>query len=116
MKRCDNDKRVLALYVEYVAYNFDRAPPSYSFFRMKDMMTVLVRRVLRFYFTPHLPDRLNSRLKCVSDTKRITADGQTIEGRMQRLCDAVAGDIRKCGNACDTYLKWVCTGFLFFAS
>jgi len=28
VKRPENDKRVLTLYVEYVASNFDRAPPS----------------------------------------------------------------------------------------
>ena len=30
-KRRENDKRVLALYVEYVAPNFDSAPPAYGF-------------------------------------------------------------------------------------
>ena len=31
MKRRENDKRVLALYVEYVASDIDRAPPSDEF-------------------------------------------------------------------------------------
>ncbi|KAF9644577.1 hypothetical protein BDM02DRAFT_928516 [Thelephora ganbajun] len=54
---------------------------------MKDMMAVLIQ------------------LKDVSDPKQVAPDGQTIEGRMQELCEAVAEDIKGCANACDTYLK-----------
>ena len=53
----------------------------------------------------NLSDHSIFRLKDVSDPKKIAPDGQTIEGRMQTLCEGVAGDIRKCGNACDTYYK-----------
>ena len=75
--------------------------------RMKDMMAVLVQCVLYFHLTSCLPDWPTSRLKDVSDPKQIAPDGQTIEGRMQKLCEVVAEDIKKCANACDTYLKWV---------
>ena len=47
------------------------------------------------------------RLKDVSDPKKVAPDGQTIEGRMQKLCTDVAGDIKRCAGACDTYLKSV---------
>lgn len=58
-------------------------------------------------FSPHhySSHRLVSRLNDVRDRKKIAPDGQTIEGRMERLCEAVAEDIKKCANACDTYLK-----------
>ena len=71
------------------------------------MMSVLVQCVLHFRFAACLPDAdgPNSRLKDVSDPKKIGPDGQTIEGRMQKLCESVAEDIKKCANACDTYLK-----------
>ena len=47
------------------------------------------------------------RLKDVSDPKKVAHDGQTIEGRMQKLCANVADDIKRCANTCDTYLKSV---------
>jgi len=47
------------------------------------------------------------RLKDMADVTKIAPDGQTIEGRMQKLCTAVAEDIKKCANTCDTYLKLV---------
>ena len=72
---------------------------------MKDMMAVLVQCVLHPRLTAYLPDRPTYRLKDVSDPKQIAPDGQTIEGRMKRLCKDVAEDIKKCANACDTYLK-----------
>ena len=103
-KRRENDKRVLVLYVEYVASNFSGAPPSYNY-RMKDMMGVLVQCVLHSRLTAYLPDRPMSRSKDASDPKQIAPDGQTIEDRMKKLCEDVAEDIKKCANACDTYLK-----------
>ena len=41
----------------------------------------------------------------MNDSKKLAPDGQTIEGRMQKLCADVAEDIKRCGNTCDTYLK-----------
>ena len=72
---------------------------------MKDMLTVLMQCVLHLRSTVCFPDQPTSRLKDVSDSKQIAPDGQTIEGRMQKLCDAVAEDIMACANACDTYFK-----------
>jgi len=46
-KRRENDKRVLALYAEYVTSGLDRALRLTSF-RMKDMMEVLVQCVYTF--------------------------------------------------------------------
>ena len=46
-----------------------------------------------------------SRLGDVKDAKKVAPDGQTIEGRMQKLCADVAEEIKKCANACDIYLK-----------
>ena len=69
------------------------------------MVAVLVQYVLNFHPTVYLSDRRNYRLKDVSDPKQVAPDGQTIEGRMQKLCEAVADDIKNCANACDTYLK-----------
>lgn len=96
--------RILILYVEYVALDFDRTPRLTNF-RMKDMMTVLVRCVLYLHSTACFPDRPTSRLKDVTDPKQMAPDGQTIEGRMQKLCEAVANDIITCANACDTYFR-----------
>ena len=69
------------------------------------MVAVLVQYVLNFHPTVYLSDRRDYRLKDVSDPKQAAPDGQTIEGRMQKLCEAVADDIKNCANACDTYLK-----------
>jgi len=52
-------------------------------------------------------DRAPGRLKDVKDVTKIAPGGQTIKGRMQELCKDVAEDIKKCANACDTYLKSV---------
>jgi len=52
-------------------------------------------------------NRIPGRLKDVTDVTKIAPDGQTIGGRMQQLCEDVAEDIKKCANACDTYLKSV---------
>jgi len=52
-------------------------------------------------------DCVLGRLKDVTDVTKVAPDGQTIEGRMQQLCAAVAEDIKKCANTCDTYLKLV---------
>ena len=41
-------------------------------------------------------------------------DGQTIEGRMEKLCVKVAEDIKRCANTCDTYLKLVFVSFTIF--
>ena len=103
-KRRENDKRVLALYVEYVASNFDRHFRLTNS-RMKDMMTVLVQCDSTLSTRTCFPDWPTSRLKDISDPKQIAPDGQTIEGRLQKLCESVADDIKKCANACDTYLK-----------
>lgn len=45
------------------------------------------------------------RLGDVKDAKKVAPDGQTIEGRMQKLCADVAEEIKKCANTCDIYLK-----------
>ena len=103
-KRRENDKRVLALYVEYVVPNFDSAPLAYG---SQDEGYDGGSRTVgeRPGFSVRPPDRQTSRLKDVSDPKQIAPDGQTIEGRLQKLCEAIAEDIKKCANACDTYLK-----------
>jgi len=104
-KRRVNDKKVLTLYVEYVTSNFAPTPRLTSF-RMKDMMEVLLRYVrLRLHLTIRPLEFPTSRLKDVDNPKQVAPNGQTIEGRMQKLCEAVAQDIEKCANACDTYLK-----------
>jgi len=70
------------------------------------MMEVLVQYVtLHLHLTILLLDSPISRLKDVNDPKQVAPNGQTIEGRMQKLCEAVAQDIKKCANTCDTYLK-----------
>ena len=53
----------------------------------------------------HFSDRPTFSLNGVTDAKKIAPDGQTIEGRMQKLCEDVAEDIKKCANTCDAYLK-----------
>lgn len=53
----------------------------------------------------HLFDDSHS-LKDVPDPKKVAPDGQTIEGRMRKLCVDVAEDIKRCANTCDTYLKF----------
>ena len=72
---------------------------------MKEMMAVLVQFVLRFCLTTDLSNWLTSSLNDVSDPKQVAPDGQTIEGRVQILCETVAGDIKECANVCDAYLK-----------
>ena len=109
-KRRGNDKRVLTLYVEYVASTSDRGL-RLTYLRMKDMMAVLVQCVLHSSPTAYLFDQPTSRLEGVSGPKHIAPDGQTIEGRMKKLCEDVAEDIKKCANACDTYLKLARTNF-----
>ena len=47
----------------------------------------------------------------MSDPAKVASDGQTIEGRMQKLCVKVAEDIERCANTCDTYLKLVLASF-----
>ena len=81
---------------------------------MKDMMAVLIKSVLIFLLAAcYLADRRNRSLNGVTDPKKIAPDGQTIEGRMQKLCEDVAEDIKKCANACDAYLKLAPTPFRF---
>jgi hypothetical protein len=41
----------------------------------------------------------------VPDSTQVASDGETIEGRMQKLCEAAAEDMKDCANVCDTYLK-----------
>ena len=72
---------------------------------MKDMMAALVPCVRLSHRTACVSDRSVSRLKDVTDPKQTTSDGQTIESRIQTLCEAAAEDIRKCANVCDAYLK-----------
>lgn len=86
MKRRENDKRILALYVE-----------------MRDMMAVLVQSVPLFHSDRrHL---IFSRLKTVKDAEELAPDGSTIKGRLQELADLTAKDIKACANAVDTYTK-----------
>ena len=61
--------------------------------------------------TTYLFDQPTSRLEGVSGPKHVAPDGQTIEGRMKKLCEDVAEDIKKCANACDAYLKLARTNF-----
>ena len=74
-------------------------------FRMKDMMTVLLESVLRF----HAPARHSNWSPCslngVTDPQKKAPDGTTIEGRVQKLSEDVAEDIKKCAGACETYLR-----------
>jgi hypothetical protein len=43
-----------------------------------------------------------SRLNGVFDHKKVAPN---MEGRMEKLCEDTARDIKKCANVCDTYLK-----------
>ena len=70
------------------------------------MMAILIQYVLPST-ARHSPDRNVYRLEGVSDPKKKAPNGQTIEGRMQGLCDDVAKDIKLCGNTCNAYLKLV---------
>ena len=70
------------------------------------MMVVLIQCVLPST-VHHSPDRNVYRLEGVSDPKKKAPNGETIEGRMQGLCDDVAEDIKLCGNTCNAYLKFV---------
>lgn len=73
---------------------------------MKDMMAVLVQCVSHCALPQtYLSYRFTFSLNGVSDPNKIAPDGQTIEGRMQNLCVAVAEEIKKCANTCDAYLK-----------
>lgn len=56
------------------------------------------------------------RLKDVPEPEKVAPDGQTIEGRMRKLCVDVAEDIKRCANTCDTYLKFVLLVRLLFSS
>ena len=69
------------------------------------MMAVLLKYVLYSRPVARLSDGLIPSLNDVTDSKNVAPDGQTIGGRMEKLCEGVAGDIRKCGNACEAYLK-----------
>lgn len=60
--------------------------------------------------------RARDRLKDVTDVTKTAPDGQTIEGRMQKLCTDVAEDIKKCANTCDTYLKLVAVGSVLLSA
>ena len=68
-------------------------------------MEVLVRYVFLFRLATYRSDQQTCSLNDVKDTKKIGPDGRTIGGRMQKLCDDVAADIKKCANVCDAYLK-----------
>jgi len=108
--RRQNDKRILALYTEYVVKcyrklmwshqhqdeRYDDSPCSVSFLRSPWFRTSA--------------DYGPGRLRGVKDVAKIAPDGKTMKGRMQGLCNDVAEDIKKCANTCDTYLKSVRIG------
>ena len=116
--RRENDRRILALYTEYVVQPLSavRCPISRSH-RWQDERydggpySVSLSHLLWFVTQS---DYAPCRLKDVKDATKVAPDGQTIKGRMQGLCVDVAGDIKKCANACDTYLKSV--GFYLYRS
>ena len=86
LKRRDNEKKIIALYVE-----------------MKDMMGVLLLCVVMFTYVPR---SLTSRsLKDVQNAKVAGPDGISIEDRLKSLVARTADDIKLCSNACDTYMK-----------
>ena len=49
--------------------------------------------------------RETRRLNGMTDPKNTGPDGRTVGGRMQKLCEDAAVDVRQCANACETYLK-----------
>ena len=69
------------------------------------MMTVLLESVLQVHAPSHHSNWRRCSLKGVTDLKKTAPDGTTIEGRVQRLCEDVAADIKKCAGSCDTYLR-----------
>jgi len=69
------------------------------------MMAVLLRWVLYPRPNTEFPDQPAPSLKDVPDPNKIALDGQNIEERMKKLCEAAAEDIKQCANVCDTYLK-----------
>ena len=69
------------------------------------MMTVLLESVLHFPAPAHSSNWSTRSLKGVTDPRKRGPDGTTIEGRVQRLCEDVAEDIKKCAGVCDTYLR-----------
>jgi len=85
LKRRDNEKKIIALYVE-----------------MKDMMGVLLLCVMTFTY-PRLADI--SSLKDVKNDKLPATDGPSIEDRLKSLVARTVDDIKLCSNACDTYVK-----------
>jgi hypothetical protein len=86
-KRRDNEKKIIALYVE-----------------MKDMMGVLLLyvqvfthyTVLSYSFQPQRCDKM---------TRLVAPDGRSIEDRLKSIVERTADDIKKCSNVCDTYAK-----------
>lgn len=46
-----------------------------------------------------------SRLKDIRDPEHIGIDGDTVRGRLQRLAEDTAKDIKDCANVCDAYSK-----------
>lgn len=94
----------MALYVECVARNYLVSSPSHPF--QNESHDGSSPSVLPLsHVATYISDKLTCRLNNVSDPKQTAPDGQTIEGRMQRLCEAAADDIKDCANACDAYLK-----------
>ena len=69
------------------------------------MMTVLLESVLHFPAPAHHSNWMTCSLKGVTDPQKKAPDGTTIEGRVQKLSEDVAEDIKKCAGACDTYLR-----------
>ena len=69
------------------------------------MMEVLLESVSHFPTPAHHSNWSTCRLKGVTDPSKRAPDGTTIEGRVQKLGEDVAEDIKKCAGACDTYLR-----------
>ena len=69
------------------------------------MMTVLLESVFHFPAPAHHSNPSTCSLNGVTDPQKKAPDGTTIEGRVQKLCEEVAEEIKKCAGACETYLR-----------
>ena len=69
------------------------------------MMTVLLESVFHSHAPAHHSNWSTCSLDGVTDPQKRAPDGTTIQGRVQKLCEDVAEDIKKCAGACDTYLR-----------
>ena len=69
---------------------------------MKDMLDVLFLYVIASIW----PNKLTFRsLKGMENDEFITPDGINIEDRLKLHVERTAGDIKKCSNLCDAYMK-----------